>query len=66
MLVFSKSVKTKYNTRNDLHAIKSLTYFDEIIVEEWPKMILEKELNLKDLKRTIIEQRDIFLNKQQK
>ena len=55
--------KTKYNTRNDLHAIKSLTYFDEIIAEEWPKMILEKELNLNDLKRTIINQRDIYLNR---
>lgn len=61
-----KFYKAKYDTRNDLHAIKSLTYFDEIIVEEWPKMILEKELNLKDLKRTIIEHRDAFLNKQQK
>ncbi len=41
--------KTKYDTRNDFHAIKSLTYFDDIIVEEWPNMILEKELNIEDI-----------------
>jgi hypothetical protein len=55
--------KTKYETRNDFHAIKSLAYFEEINVEEWPNMILEKELSLNDLKKRITEQRDIFLKK---
>jgi hypothetical protein len=55
--------KTKYNTRNDFHAIKSLTYFDDIIVEEWPNMLLEKELNLEDIKRNLITHRDRHLNK---
>jgi len=56
-----KFYKTKYNTRNDFHAIKSLTYFDEINVEEWPNMIIEKELKLKDLKGFIAKKRDVFL-----
>jgi hypothetical protein len=56
--------KAKYNTRNDFHAIKSLTYFDDIIVEEWPNMILEKDLTLKKLKRIIIEKRDHHLKLQ--
>jgi len=54
--------KAKYNTRNDFHAIKSLTYFDDIIAEEWPVMIIEKDLGLEDLKRTIIDERDLFLH----
>lgn len=54
--------KAKYNTRNDFHAIKSLTYFGDIIAGEWPVMLLEKDLGLEDLKRAIIDQRDRFLN----
>lgn len=54
--------KTKYNFRNDFHAIKSLTYFDDIIVEAWPEMILEKMLKPEDIKNEIITQRDNFLN----
>jgi hypothetical protein len=58
--------KIKYNTRNAFHAIKSLTYFDDINVEEWPNMILEKKLNLKELQKNLIKQRDVFLKGHQK
>ena len=54
--------KTKYETRNDFHAIKSLTFFDDIVEEEWPVMILEKELTLNELKRAIVKKRDLFFN----
>lgn len=54
--------KAKYNTRNDFHAIKSLTYFEDILVEEWPNMMLEKGIGLKDIEKRITEQRDIYLN----
>ena len=54
--------KAKYNTRNDFHAIKSLTYFEDILVEEWPNMMLEKGIGLKDIEKSITEQRDIYLN----
>lgn len=55
--------KIKYDSRNDFHAIKSLTYFDDIIEKEWPIMILEKELTLKELKKALIKQREnIFKN----
>ncbi len=52
--------KTKYSTRNDFHAIKSLVYFDDLIVEEWPNMIFEKELTLDDLKKYLIENQGLF------
>lgn len=54
--------KTKYSTRNDFHAIKSLTYFDDIIEEEWPDMLREKDLTLEKLKKFIIDKRDSHIN----
>lgn len=55
--------KAKYQTNNDFHALKSLGYFDDIIIAEWPKMILEKDLNIEKLKKSILEKRKIFLDK---
>lgn len=45
--------KIKYSTRNQLHALKSLNYFDDISKSDWPKMILEKNLTLSKVKKTI-------------
>lgn len=57
--------KTKYNSRNDFHAVKSLTYFEDIDADAWPKMLLEKTLKLDVIKNTLVEQRDLFLKNQQ-
>lgn len=56
--------KTKYNSRNDFHAVKSLTYFEDIDEDAWPKMLLEKTLKLDEIKNTLVEQRDLFLKNQ--
>jgi len=45
--------KTKYKSRNQLHVIKSLSYFDEISPQDWPKMLLEKNLTIKKLEKVI-------------
>ena len=58
--------KTKYKSRNDFHAIKSLTYFDEIVSEPWPRMIREKNLNLEEIKYEITRHRDSYLKTKQK
>jgi len=52
---------TKYESRNDFHIIKSLTYFNDIIVEDWPNMYLEKDLTISDIKNFILKKRDEFL-----
>ena len=52
--------KSKYNSRNDFHAIKSLTYFDDVNEEEWPRMVLEKDLTLKKLKETLIRKMSLL------
>jgi hypothetical protein len=56
--------KTKYNARNDFHAVKSLTYFDDIVKEAWPKMILEKSLTFEQVTGEIIRHRDDYLKDQ--
>lgn len=55
----------KYKHRNTFHAVKSLTYFDDIIEEEWPVMVREKDLNLEKLKTTITKARDKYLSEMQ-
>ncbi|HKL09347.1 MAG TPA: nucleotidyl transferase AbiEii/AbiGii toxin family protein [Bacteroidales bacterium] len=45
--------KAKYTTRNLLHVVKSLVYFDDINIQDWPEMILEKELKLSTVKNEI-------------
>lgn len=52
--------KLKYTSRNLLHAYKSLIYFDEISVSDWPEMILEKNLTLKALQKEITKKVKIF------
>jgi len=52
----------KYRQRNSFHAVKSLTYFDDIDATAWPNLIREKQLKLKDVRKEIIRNRDLFLN----
>lgn len=54
--------KKKYQSRNVLHIIKSLTYFDDISTHDWPEMVLEKELKLSGLKKDIEKKIKQFLN----
>ena len=56
-----ESFSKKYGARNEFHAIKSLTYFDDVDVHTWPEMILEPELRFQVIKKSIIEARNDFL-----
>jgi len=51
----------KYQIRNDFHAYKCLTYFDDLLVEEWPIMILEKNLTFATMKKTLCKKQDDYL-----
>lgn len=53
--------QTKYKTRNLLHVVKSLVYFDDINTQDWPEMILEKELKLSKVKKEIQEKVNLFM-----
>lgn len=54
----------KYKNRNDFHAIKSMTYFDDIITQDWPNMVLEPDLTIEKVKKFIILKRDHYLKEQ--
>jgi len=45
--------KIKYKSRNSLHVIKSLNYFNDIDIQDWPEMLLEKQLTIDDVKQAI-------------
>jgi hypothetical protein len=51
----------KYESRNDFHIIKSLTYFNDVIAEDWPNMNREKNLTIGEVKNFILQKRDEFL-----
>lgn len=55
--------KKKYSQRNDLHAVKSLCYFEDIDQNQnWPKMMKEKDLSLKKMKSAITGSKDKYLS----
>ncbi|HHL57566.1 MAG: hypothetical protein DRI88_05105 [Bacteroidetes bacterium] len=45
--------RIKYKTRNILHVLKSLNYFDDINTDDWPEMLMEKDVNLEKVRQTI-------------
>jgi hypothetical protein len=55
--------KKKYGNRNEFHAVKSLTYFNDIRISDWPNMVLEKKLTLPGLKKELKKKRDDFVSK---
>jgi hypothetical protein len=45
--------KEKYSLRNPMHALKSLGYFDEVDTNEWPELIMDRELTWRKVSRNI-------------
>lgn len=43
----------KYNLRNQLYILKSLVYFEDLSIEDWPKMLVEKSLSITKIKKSI-------------
>lgn len=55
--------RKKYDKRNDMHAVKSICYFDDIDQgQDWPKMLKEKDLSLDKIKNRIIQSRDQYFS----
>jgi hypothetical protein len=53
--------REKYSTGNDFHALKSLTYFDDVDSAAWPEMVIEKNLTFTKVKKVLIHERDLYL-----
>lgn len=43
----------KYSQHNTFHALKSLTYFDDIDASVWPKMMSDEKLTLNKIKKAL-------------
>jgi hypothetical protein len=48
-----KNYETKYVLRNAMHALKSLNYFEEVNIADWPELLKNKELSWKDVRNRI-------------
>jgi predicted nucleotidyltransferase component of viral defense system len=48
--------ETKYNDRNTFHAFKSLNYFDEVDLADWPVLMKNKIVTWDEVKTTIDKQ----------
>jgi hypothetical protein len=53
----------KYGQRNEFHAVKSLTYFEDLDLSDWPNLVLEKNLTIKKVKSTLLTHRNGYLGK---
>lgn len=43
----------KYTLRNSMHALKSMNFFDDVVVEGWPEMVRDKSLTWKRIMKYI-------------
>jgi len=43
----------KYKLRNEMHALKSLAYFNDVDLNDWPLLVLEQELTFSKIKKSI-------------
>ena len=53
----------KYNDRNTFHALKSLNYFEEVDLSDWPVLITNKKLTWNIVKATIDKQCKEYIKK---
>jgi len=51
----------KYNDRNAFHALKSLNYFEEVDLSDWPVFITNKEVTWNEIKITIDKECENYL-----
>nr|NQU90309.1 nucleotidyl transferase AbiEii/AbiGii toxin family protein [Bacteroidota bacterium] len=54
--------KEKYKFRNEFQAVKSLTWFGDVIIENWPNLLLHKELTFDDVKEKILAEAKVYIN----
>jgi hypothetical protein len=48
-----KNYEAKYTQRNAMHALKSLNYFEDVNIADWPELLKNKEISWKEMKNTI-------------
>ncbi len=44
-----------------LELLKSITWFNDVVLEEWPVILKDKNLKWEEIKRRIIKETEIYL-----
>ncbi len=55
----------KYSMRNPMHALKSMQYFEDVDIADWPEMIKNKTLTWDRVKKKIDQSCDAFIQADQ-
>jgi hypothetical protein len=58
-----KNYKAKYSKRNTLHALKSLNYFDDVDLNDWPELIKKKDTSWSEIRETMNKACEIYIGK---
>ena len=48
-----KNYKAKYSQRNALHALKSLSYFEDVDLSDWPELIKKKDTSWDEIQEIL-------------
>ena len=55
--------KTKYAQRNALHALKSLNYFEDVNVSDWPELIRRKDKSWEEIQKFLDKACESYIRK---
>lgn len=53
--------KRKYTQYNEVNVLKSITWFNDVVLEDWPVILNDKNLKWEEIKRRIIKETEIYL-----
>jgi len=53
--------KKKYVQYNEVNVLKSITWFNDVVLEEWPVILKDKNLKWEEIKKRIIRETQIYL-----
>jgi hypothetical protein len=56
-----KFYRSKYQQESDMHIIKSLIYFDDVDLADWPVLLKKPHLKWDDVKRKIVEEVRLYM-----
>jgi hypothetical protein len=55
--------KAKYSQRNTMHALKSLNYFEDVDLSDWPELLKRKDTSWKKIRETINKACELYLGR---
>jgi len=53
--------KKKYAQYNEVNVIKSITWFNDVVMDDWPVIMKDKNLKWKEVKDRIVKETETYL-----